>query len=100
MEARARGHVDVHVRVMHHVKAPQRRDRVKHHMLQVDHQIENDHGEQDFEPGRPVQAVEQAVSKVREAADAIGEPLSVGFGCHVGEVVYGNIGTPKRLDLR
>ena len=26
-------------------------------------------------------------------------PLSVGFGCHLGEVLYGNIGTPERLDF-
>ena len=25
--------------------------------------------------------------------------LGVGFGCHIGKVVYGNIGTPTRLDF-
>ena len=25
--------------------------------------------------------------------------LSVGFGCHIGEVLYGNIGTKNRLDF-
>ncbi len=46
-----------------------------------------------------VHAVQEAMSKVREAAELIGESLSVGFGCHLGEVVYGNIGTSKRLDF-
>ncbi|HBU47946.1 MAG TPA: adenylate/guanylate cyclase domain-containing protein, partial [Myxococcales bacterium] len=29
----------------------------------------------------------------------LAEPVAVGFGCHVGQVIYGNVGTSERLDF-
>ena len=40
-----------------------------------------------------------AVEKVEELGKKKGLPLSVGFGCHIGDVLYGNIGTENRLDF-
>lgn len=40
-----------------------------------------------------------AVQRVEEHGRALGLPLSVGFGCHIGDVLYGNIGTTNRLDF-
>ena len=44
-------------------------------------------------------AIETASSGVARVAERHTETLSAGFGCHMGEVVYGNIGTPSRLDF-
>ena len=33
------------------------------------------------------------------ALDARGQPLKVGIALHVGEVMYGNVGTDERLDF-
>ena len=33
------------------------------------------------------------------ALDAPGQPLKVGIALHVGEVMYGNVGTDERLDF-
>lgn len=41
----------------------------------------------------------QAVLRVEEHGREQALPLSVGFGCHIGEVLYGNIGTQSRLDF-
>lgn len=41
----------------------------------------------------------RAVQKVEEHGQRLGLPLSVGFGCHIGHVLYGNIGTDSRLDF-
>ena len=40
-----------------------------------------------------------AVQKVEALGHEKNLPLSVGFGCHIGEVLYGNIGTENRLDF-
>ena len=39
MEARAGGDVEIQIRMVHAVEPPERRHRVKHDMLQVNHQI-------------------------------------------------------------
>ena len=46
-----------------------------------------------------VAAAREAVRGVAKLADELTLPLAVGFGGHVGEVLYGNIGTTKRLDF-
>jgi adenylate cyclase len=40
-----------------------------------------------------------AIRTVEDLGREINLPLSVGFGCHIGEVLYGNIGTETRLDF-
>lgn len=40
-----------------------------------------------------------AVQKVEALGREKDMDLSVGFGCHIGEVLYGNIGTKNRLDF-
>ena len=62
VEARARGHVELQVRVMHAVQPPQRGDRVEKHVLQVDGEIEGDHGQRHADPYRQRERVEQAPS--------------------------------------
>ena len=37
---------------------------------------------------------------IEEYARESGQSVRVGFGCHIGEVVYGNIGTQTRLNYR
>ena len=48
-------------------------------------------------------AAQQALNSAIEANDALKKiqniELSAGFGLHMGEVVYGNIGTPERLEF-
>ncbi len=46
-----------------------------------------------------VETVRAAVERVREVAEELALPVAAGFGCHIGEVVYGNIGTMDRLDF-
>ena len=41
MEAHARGHVEIEIRVVHAVQSPEHRDGMEQHMLQVDRQIEH-----------------------------------------------------------
>ena len=41
----------------------------------------------------------QSVIRVEELGRQMNLPLSVGFGCHLGSVLYGNIGTETRLDF-
>ena len=41
----------------------------------------------------------RAVRRVEEYGRQLELPLSVGFGCHIGHVLYGNIGTNDRLDF-
>ena len=41
----------------------------------------------------------RAVRRVEEHGRTLDLPLSVGFGCHIGHVLYGNIGTNDRLDF-
>lgn len=47
-------------------------------------------------------AMVQTVSKATASLSARAtddHAIEVGFGCHIGDVVYGNIGTPTRLDF-
>ena len=46
-----------------------------------------------------VDTVTEALERVDEKAKELGYELAAGFGCHIGEVIYGNIGTPDRLDF-
>jgi adenylate cyclase len=46
-----------------------------------------------------IQSALQSVIKVEELGRQLNLPLSVGFGCHLGTVLYGNIGTETRLDF-
>lgn len=43
--------------------------------------------------------VTDAVHGVSKLAKDLGLPLEIGFGGHIGDVLYGNIGTPDRLDF-
>ena len=44
-------------------------------------------------------AVTESVEGVQKLGKNLQLPLDVGFGGHVGEVLYGNIGTEERLDF-
>ena len=46
-----------------------------------------------------IQSALQSVLRVEALGRQLGIPLSVGFGCHLGTVLYGNIGTESRLDF-
>ena len=46
-----------------------------------------------------LETVRQAMPRVRQVAQRTGHEVSAGFGCHIGDVIYGNIGTPERLDF-
>ena len=46
-----------------------------------------------------VVTVKKALERIQAISLQLGEPLSAGFGCHIGEVIYGNIGTSQRLDF-
>ena len=46
-----------------------------------------------------VKVAQGAVERIALLATQLKLPVAVGFGCHVGEVVYGNIGTQNRLDF-
>ena len=46
-----------------------------------------------------MRTVQGALAQTESIAQELGEDLSVGFGCHLGDVIYGNVGTPKRLDF-
>ncbi len=43
--------------------------------------------------------VREALPRVAGVAQSTGHAVSAGFGCHIGDVIYGNIGTPERLDF-
>jgi len=60
MEARARGNIDIQVRVVHPVKTPEYWHEVKQDMLTINGQIKQDDGERDFEPHWPRDVVEQS----------------------------------------
>ena len=59
--------------------------------------------EEDDSGQKAAQAMIQAVREALIGLSALGEqltvPVAVGFGGHLGEVLYGNIGTTKRLDF-
>ncbi|MEE2755415.1 MAG: adenylate/guanylate cyclase domain-containing protein [Myxococcota bacterium] len=46
-----------------------------------------------------IETVEQSLHRVKDVALDMGYELACGFGCHIGEVIYGNIGTSQRLDF-
>ena len=46
-----------------------------------------------------IDTVNAAHPRVAAVAKETGHDLGVGFGCHIGEVIYGNVGTPERLDF-
>ena len=48
---------------------------------------------------RMIHSALDSVTRVESHGESLGLPLSVGFGCHIGEVLYGNIGTKTRLDF-
>lgn len=57
-------------------------------------------GLSDQELGRTLITVaKQSVQNVEALAVEKQLPLAVGFGAHIGEVLYGNIGTAQRLDF-
>ena len=49
MEADSRGDVDIHVRMVNHVEAPEQGDGMKHDMLKIDGEVEDQHTEDDSE---------------------------------------------------
>jgi adenylate cyclase len=46
-----------------------------------------------------INTVRDAIQGVEALGDQINLPLAIGFGGHVGDVLYGNIGTSTRLDF-
>ncbi|MGB0590634.1 MAG: adenylate/guanylate cyclase domain-containing protein [Myxococcota bacterium] len=46
-----------------------------------------------------IDATDAATRGVQIVAESHALPLDAGFGCHIGKVLYGNIGTPDRLDF-
>lgn len=46
-----------------------------------------------------LQTVSDAVNGVTTLAQKLKLPLAIGFGGHIGDVLYGNIGTEERLDF-
>ena len=60
MKATARGHVEVEIRMVHAMHAPQCRDRMKHHMLQIDRQIQNEEPDDDRGEVRKVDIMQQS----------------------------------------
>ena len=46
-----------------------------------------------------INVTREATDDIAEVAERRGLDLQAGFGCHLGEVYYGNIGTPTRLDF-
>ena len=48
---------------------------------------------------RMIDTVQGSLNELPELSTSLGVDISVGFGVHLGEVQYGNIGTPDRLDF-
>ena len=46
-----------------------------------------------------LKTLEEARTRVEAVARHTGHAVSAGFGCHIGDVIYGNIGAPERLDF-
>src|SRR5262245_23310763 len=60
MKAQPGGHVEFEVGVMHAMQPPQRRHRVKEHMLEIDRKVEKDDRGNDRDPGRKRDCIEEA----------------------------------------
>ncbi len=58
MKAQSRCGVELEVRVVHPVQTPQRRDGMEHDVLQIDGQIEKQHGQDNGQPIRRADSVE------------------------------------------
>jgi adenylate cyclase len=48
---------------------------------------------------RALAAAREAISRVDKANAARARPLRFGIGLHVGDVLYGNVGTPSRIEF-
>ena len=46
-----------------------------------------------------IDTVRDATQEVETLGDQLKLPLAIGFGGHIGDVLYGNIGAPMRLDF-
>ena len=46
-----------------------------------------------------VHSVEEAICLIKTYAHETSLPIAAGFGCHIGQVTYGNIGSKTRLDF-
>ena len=46
-----------------------------------------------------IDTVRDSLAELPKLSESLGVPISVGFGVHLGDVQYGNIGTPDRLDF-
>ena len=63
MKADARGQIVIQVCMVHHVQTPQRGDRMKHDVLKVDDEVEEDDGKNDDGPVREVMGIEPVAEK-------------------------------------
>jgi hypothetical protein len=57
METDPGGDVEIEVCMMHPVEAPEKRQSVKHGVLEVDNEVEAQDTEDDFHPGREEQII-------------------------------------------
>ena len=62
MKTRAGGEIEIEVRVMHPMKPPQKRDRVKHHVLEVDDHVERNYREHERACAAETHRVQEAPS--------------------------------------
>ena len=60
MEPEAGGNVELKIGMMHAMEAPERRHRMEHHMLEIDSEIQCQYRDDEGDPGRYVENVEQA----------------------------------------
>src|SRR5260370_42067426 len=60
MKATARCHIEVEIRMVRAMHAPQCRDRMKHYMLQIDRQIQNEEPDDDRGEARKVDIMQQS----------------------------------------
>ena len=84
MKARAGGHVEVEIGVMHPVQAPQQRHRVEHDVLQVDGKIEDDRPKRERPPDRHVEIVEHSPATARRRARRSPPPSAETAGARSG----------------
>ena len=60
MKATTSCHIEVEIRMVHAMHAPQCRDRMKHHMLHIDRQIQNEEPDNDRGEARKVDIIQQS----------------------------------------